>query len=82
MHQSLFYGVANMPGGVPITSTYALTKATLPYARAIADNGWKEALRADATLALGLNTFGGNLPNAPVANAHGFAHRELAGVLA
>ena len=60
----------------------ALTKATLPYTRAIADNGWKDALRADATLALGLNTFGGNLPNAPVANAYGFAHRELAGVLA
>ena len=82
VHQSLFYCVANMPGGVPITSTYALTNATLPYACAIADNGWKDALRADATLALGLNTFGGELTNAPVANAHGLAHRGLADVLA
>ena len=82
VHQSLFYCVANMPGAVPITSTYALTNATLPYARAIANSGWKSALRADATLALGLNAFGGDLTNAPVANAHGLAHRELADVLA
>ena len=82
VHQSLFYCVANMPGAVPITSTYALTNATLPYARAIANHGWKTALREDATLALGLNTFGGDLTNAPVASAYGRAHRELADVLA
>jgi alanine dehydrogenase len=82
VHGSLFYCVANMPGAVPNTSTYALTNATLPYVRAIANRGWKDALRADASLALGLNTFGGVLTSAPVAAAHGLTHRELADVLA
>jgi len=82
VHRSLFYCVANMPGAVPITSTYALTNATLPYVRAIANNGWKNALRADDSLALGLNAFGGDLTNAPVASAHGLTHRTLADVLA
>jgi alanine dehydrogenase len=48
VHNSLFYCVANMPGAVPHTSTYALTNATLPYARAIANRGWKDALAADS----------------------------------
>jgi alanine dehydrogenase len=82
VHQSLFYCVANMPGAVPSTSTYALTNATLPYVRAVANRGWKDALRADASLALGLNTFGGSVTSAPVAAAHGLTHRELAEVLA
>ena len=71
-----------MPGAVPSTSTYALTNATLPYVRAVANRGWKDALRADASLALGLNTFGGSVTSAPVAAAHGLTHRELAEVLA
>ena len=71
VHSSLFYCVANMPGAVPNTSTYALTNATMPYIRSIANLGWKEALAADPALALGLNTHGGSITNAPVAAAHG-----------
>ena len=55
------------------TSTYALTNVTLPYARAIADAGWRDALRADAALALGLNVHAGHVVNQPVAEAHGLA---------
>ncbi|HWR86143.1 MAG TPA: alanine dehydrogenase [Rhodoglobus sp.] len=82
VHGSLFYCVANMPGAVPITSTYALTNATLPYARALADAGWRDALRADAALALGLNVHAGRVVNAPVAQAHDLDHADLADVLA
>ena len=81
VHNSLFYCVANMPGAVPNTSTYALTNATLPYVRALANLGWRNALRADAALALGLNTFDGAVTNQPVAAAHGLDHRALAAVL-
>jgi alanine dehydrogenase len=72
VHNSVFYCVANMPGAVPHTSTYALTNATLPYAVELADKGWRAALKADAPLALGLNTHEGQLTNAPVAAAHGY----------
>jgi alanine dehydrogenase len=82
VHDSIFYCVANMPGAVPHTSTYALTNVTLPYAVAIADQGWRDALRADHSLALGLNTYDGELTNVPVAEAHGLAHRSLQEVLA
>ena len=82
VHNSVFYCVANMPGAVPHTSTYALTNVTLPYAVAIADQGWREALRADAALAEGLNTYAGELTYAPVAEAHGLDHRSLEEVLA
>jgi alanine dehydrogenase len=82
VHESIFYCVANMPGAVPHTSTYALTNATLPYARALARLGWVEACRADAALALGLNTHAGELVNEPVAQAHGLAARPLAELLA
>jgi alanine dehydrogenase len=82
VHGSLFYCVANMPGAVPNTSTYALTNATLPYVRAIANHGWVAALRADPSLALGLNTHGGELVSEPVATAHGLGFRPLASVLA
>jgi alanine dehydrogenase len=81
VHGSLFYCVANMPGAVPNTSTFALTNATMPYVRAIANLGWEAALRADPSLALGLNTHDGSVVNAPVATAHGLQHRELASVL-
>jgi alanine dehydrogenase len=71
VHGSVFYCVANMPGAVPHTSTYALTNVTLPYAAALADRGWHRALREDDVLAAGLNTTGGQVTNAPVAQAHG-----------
>ncbi|GHH63145.1 alanine dehydrogenase [Streptosporangium violaceochromogenes] len=68
---STFYCVANMPGAVPHTSTYALTNVTLPYAIAIADLGWRAALRGDPALARGLSTHEGRLTSRPVAEAHG-----------
>src|SRR5581483_90626 len=81
VHDSVFYCVANMPGAVPHTSTYALTNVTLPYAIELADKGWQGALRADAALALGLNTHEGQLTNGPVAEAHGYQAVPLADVL-
>ena len=81
VHNSVFYCVANMPGAVPNTSTYALTNVTLPYALSLANSGWREALKADPALALGLNTHEGAITNAPVAQAHGLEHQELADVL-
>ena len=54
VHESIFYCVANMPGSVPNTSTYALTNVTMPYAKAIANKGWKKALSDDKSLRLGL----------------------------
>ncbi len=81
VHDSIFYCVANMPGAVPHTSTYALTNVTLPYAVALADKGWKQALRDDHSLALGLNTHAGSLTYAPVAEAHGLESASLDGVL-
>ena len=71
VHGSVFYCVANMPGAVPNTSTYALTNATLPYTVALARKGWQQACRDDHSLALGLNTHAGNLTNGPVGEAHG-----------
>jgi alanine dehydrogenase len=71
VHNSIFYCVANMPGAVPNTSTYALTNATLPYAVALADKGWERACREDHSLALGLNTHAGQLTNGPVGEAVG-----------
>src|SRR4051794_39941345 len=81
VHNSVFYCVANMPGAVPHTSTYALTNVTLPYAVELADRGWRDALRADHALALGLNTHEGQLSNQPVAEAHGYNAVPLADVL-
>jgi alanine dehydrogenase len=81
VHDSVFYCVANMPGAVPNTSTYALTNATLPYTVALADKGWERALREDHSLALGLNTHAGQLTNAPVAEAHGMDSVPLDSVL-
>ena len=71
MHESLFYCVANMPGAVPRTSTYALTNATLPYVSAVADLGWQRAISLDHALAAGLTTHRGAVTNLPVAKAHG-----------
>ncbi|QSB12592.1 alanine dehydrogenase [Natronosporangium hydrolyticum] len=82
VHDSVFYCVANMPGAVPHTSTYALTNVTWPYALELANHGWREAMRRDPALALGLNTHAGELVNEPVAVAHGMANRSLSEVLA
>jgi alanine dehydrogenase len=71
VHGSVFYCVANMPGAVPYTSTYALTNVTLPYVLEIANLGWRQALRADPALAGGLHTHEGALTCQPVAEAHG-----------
>jgi alanine dehydrogenase len=81
VHESVFYCVANMPGAVPNTSTYALTNATLPYALRLADLGWESALRADEALALGLNVHAGQLTNASVGEALGLPSVEVASVL-
>ncbi len=77
IHNSIFYCVANMPGAVPVASTYALTNATLPYALAIAKNGWKAACEKDANLAKGLNVHEGKIYYAAVAEAHGYEHVKL-----
>jgi alanine dehydrogenase len=81
VHNSLFYCVANMPGAVPHTSTYALTNVTLPYALELANYGWREALRRDPALALGLNTHAGQVTYGPVGEAHGLKAISLDEVL-
>jgi hypothetical protein len=82
VHETLFYCVANMPGAVPNTSTYALTNVTLPYAVAIADRAGRPRRPPIPALALGVNTVGGELVYEPVAEAHGLSARPLAEVLA
>ena len=77
VHNSVFYCVANMPGAVPYTSTYALTNVTLPYAIAIANRGWRDALRADASLAKGLNVHAGAVTYQAVSDAFGLACAQL-----
>ncbi|QGG40428.1 alanine dehydrogenase [Aeromicrobium yanjiei] len=78
VHDSIFYCVANMPGAVPHTSTYALTNVTLPYAVALADKGWRRAVTDDAALAGGLSTHEGKLVNGPVGEALGLDATPLA----
>ncbi len=72
VHDSVFYCVANMPGAVPVASTYALTNATLPYALALANLGWEVACAADKSLATGLNVHDGKVMYPAVAQAHGY----------
>jgi len=81
VHDCVFYCVANMPGAVPHTSTYALTNVTLPYAVQIANRGWREALRSDDALAQGLNTHDGALTCLPVAEAHHLSYTPLTELL-
>ncbi len=71
----IHYCVANMPGAVPRTSTLALTNATLPYVRALADLGWQAALRRDPGLAAGLNVHAGEITHEVVAKALGLKAR-------
>jgi len=82
VHNSVFYCVANMPGAVPHTSTFALTNVTLPFAVSLASLGWLGALQADPALAVGLSTHHGLLTSAPVAEAHGLPYTPVAEVIA
>ena len=71
VHGSVFYCVANMPGAVPNTSTWALTNATLAYALQLADKGWKRACKENRPLSLGLNTHAGQITYPAVADTFG-----------
>lgn len=73
VHDAIFYCVANMPGAVPVASTYALTNATLPYALSLANNGWEAAIAKDSALAKGLNVHAGKVRYEAVAVAHGYS---------
>ena len=72
VHNSTFYCVANMPGAVPVASTYALTNATMPYTLALANFGWETAVAKDPSLAKGLNISGGKVCYQAVAQAHAY----------
>ncbi len=74
VYDSIFYCVANMPGAVPNTSTWALTNATLPYVLQLANRGWRDALKANQSLAAGLNTHAGNVTYRGVADALGLPY--------
>jgi alanine dehydrogenase len=74
----IHYCVANMPGAVPRTSTFALTNATLPYVRALADLGWQAAFKRDPGLAAGLNVHAGEITHEVVAKALGLKARPIA----
>ena len=82
VHDSVFYCVANMPGAVPNTSTWALTNATLAYALQLADKGWRRALADDPALAKGLNTHAGAITYPAVAEAFGRDFTPVAEVIA
>ncbi|MFZ0530866.1 MAG: alanine dehydrogenase [Propionicimonas sp.] len=82
VHDSIFYCVANMPGAVPNTSTWALTNATLAYALHLADKGWQQACRDNRPLALGLNVHAGRIVYPAVADAFGLPFTALDDVLA
>lgn len=81
VHDSVFYCVANMPGAVPNTSTWALTNATLSYVLQLADKGWKRALKENHPLALGLNTHAGQITYPAVADAFGLPYTRVDDVL-
>jgi alanine dehydrogenase len=73
----IHYCVTNMPGGVPVTATHALTNATLPYVEAIAGRGLRDAVAADPALAAGVNVLGGKVTYEAVAEAHGLEFTPL-----
>jgi alanine dehydrogenase len=77
VHEVVHYCVANMPGAVPHTSTFALTNATMPYVRALADKGLDKAAAEDPAMMLGINTYKGTVPHAAVAEALGVDHRPI-----
>ncbi|MCK5542013.1 MAG: alanine dehydrogenase [Desulfobacterales bacterium] len=75
------YCVANMPGAVPLTSTIALTNATLPYAVELANKGWKKACKTNVELQKGINYYGEKLTYKPVADAFGFEYTPVSNIL-
>jgi alanine dehydrogenase len=77
IHNSIFYCVANMPGAVPVASTYALTNATMPYTLALANFGWESAITKDPSLAKGLNISGGKVRYQAVAQAHAYEFSQI-----
>jgi alanine dehydrogenase len=76
------YCVANMPGAVPLTSTLALTNATLPYALTLADKGWQRAAQDDPGIGAGINMVAGQITFLGVAEAFGLVYTPLERVLA
>ena len=78
----IHYGVANMPGGVPRTSTLALTNATLPYGLQLANKGWRQALKDNAALRKGLNMHEGKVTYPGVAEAFGLELHDPAAMVA
>jgi alanine dehydrogenase len=78
VHDVVHYAVANMPGAVARTSTYALANATIGYAKVLADHGLVKAAKEDRALEKGINTFRGHVPHTAVANALGVEHRPFA----
>ncbi len=80
-HGVIHYAVANIPGAVPVTSTYALTNATIPYALELANNGWKNACRNDIALERGLNIVEGQCTFIGVAEAFGLPCASTAQIL-
>src|SRR5487761_2198464 len=81
MNGSIFYCVANMPGAVPNTSTYALANATLPYTMELVRHGWRDAVLADDALAEGVNVVNGSVTCGPVADSLGLAYSPLRSLL-
>jgi alanine dehydrogenase len=81
VYDTVFYCVANMPGAVPRTSTFALTNATMPYVLKLADNGWRAACQSDAALANGLSTHEGTLLSDEVAADLGLPSTDPATLL-
>ena len=81
VHRVVHYCVPNMPGAVSQTSTWALTNTTLGYCEKIANHGFVRAVRGDAALALGVNTYAGHVTYGPVAQAHGMPHETLSKLL-
>jgi len=81
-HGVVHYSVANMPGAVSRTSTFALTNATLPYALKIANQGWRQALKDDAGLARGLNVYNGKVTFKAVADDQSLPYTPVEEILA
>jgi alanine dehydrogenase len=78
VHDVIHYGVANMPGAVPRTSTFALTNATIPYVLRLANHGIEGAIAKDPVFISGLNTYRGTVPHPAVAEALGVPHTPFA----
>ena len=81
IHDVVHFGVRNLPGAVPITSTYSLTNVTLPFVQEIANLGVQEAVRHDRALAAGVNIIQGRVTSKPVAEAHSFDYEPLEHIL-